>query len=108
MKSIISLITFVILSLGANAGEVPSTSELLSISTISPFLTTTEGITDLLTKSVYEEASDIVADGKVTKEELDEMSVELKAEVEYCNEGGYYENEEDPVYACLSDLALAD
>ncbi|MFG1492490.1 hypothetical protein ACRXCV_09615 [Halobacteriovorax sp. GFR7] len=105
MKNI-ALIVLTILSLNAHA-EGMSEGELSTILTISPFVTTTEAITDAFTTDEFEEAGQIIADGVVTEEERQEMSIELKGRLEECIESDGAEFE-SPEADCLKLLASYD
>lgn len=103
MKKIILVLTM-LLSFNIKA-EGASNSELSTVLTVAPFYLTTEAIVDPLTKNEFEEARDIAADGVITEEERQEMSVELRARMEEC-EYEIFDFEDD--VACLRWLARFD
>ncbi|MEH0861577.1 hypothetical protein [Halobacteriovorax sp. DPLXC-1] len=105
MKKLL-LLTFALLSFNSQA-EGMSDSEALTVLTIAPFYITTEATVDALTQNEYEEAGQIAADGVVTDQERDEMSVELLVRLDECletfgNDFGYDELD------CLKEIARYD
>ncbi|AYF44523.1 hypothetical protein BALOs_1522 [Halobacteriovorax sp. BALOs_7] len=105
MKKLL-LLTIALLSLNTQANDI-SERELSTVITIAPFYITTEATVDALTQNEYEEAGQIAADGVVTDQERDEMSVELLVRLDECletfgNDFGYDELD------CLKEIARYD
>lgn len=100
------LIILTLLNFNSRADGLSDT-QVSTILTVAPFYLTTDAVEDALTKNEYEEAGDIAADGVVTDEEREEMSVELQARLDECLETFGQDFGYDEIQ-CLKEIARYD
>lgn len=105
MKKLL-LLTIALLSLNSQA-EGMTERELSTILTIAPFYLTTDATVDALTQNEYEEAGEIAADGVITDQEREEMSVELLSRLDECMDT-FGQDFDYTELECLKEVASYD